>query len=316
MTLRMMSVRVALLAGVAALLLVGAARVGAGGNETATLCVERPISFNPLFRPSGCFTYEPIEGGFVVIGRALLDAQFLASGGTVEARVGDTTCGSTVIERPDGLFVLPIVDADSQAGCATAGVRLSFYLDSEQTQQTLAWPDGPTTNPEFLSLSAVNDAAWYWFERATEQPARPGTVVQAYTNGIVCGDAVVGDEDDALGVRVRPNMRGFLRLIVPAEGDRCGQDGALVEFRVDGLRAVTEVPWSAGVHRLDLLVQGDANCDFLVDSRDASFTLQVSAALIESVRCHGDADRDGDIDVFDARHILEFAAGLTNELPL
>jgi hypothetical protein len=64
------------------------------------------------------------------------------------------------------------------------------------------------------------------------------------------------------------------------------------------------------------MVQGDANCDFLVDSRDATLALQVTAALLSGVPCHADADRDGDIDVFDARHILEFAAAITNALPL
>lgn len=31
---------------------------------------------------------------------------------------------------------------------------------------------------------------------------------------------------------------------------------------------------------------------------------------------NGDADRDRDIDVLDVRQILEFAAGITNALPL
>jgi hypothetical protein len=214
------------------------------------------------------------------------------------------------------VFVLSIAGGDSQPGCATAGQRVDFYMYGAPAGQTLAWPSSPGQNPSFLSLSSVSQVAWYWFERAATPAPRVGMVVQAYINGTLCGETTVGGEDQALGAFNRPNLRGFIRLLVPPTNKSCAQDGALVEFRVNGLRAETALLWRPGVQRLNLLVQGDANCDFLVDSRDALLALQAEARLIASVPCHGDADRDGDIDVFDARHILEFAARITNALPL
>jgi hypothetical protein len=312
---RFMTMRFILLAGIVALALLGLSHVSANGDQT-TSCVDRPISFDPLFKPSGCFSYKPIDGGIVVIGRALLEFKFLEYGRAVEARVNGNMCGSVTIPGADGVFVLPVAGGDSQPGCATAGQRVDFYIYGALAGQTLVWPPTLGPNPSFLSLSSVSNVAWYWFERAAATPPHVGTTVEAYVNGTPCGETTIGGEAQALGAFNRPNIRGFLRLIVPPTNSDCAQDNALTEFRVNGLRAETALLWRPGVQRLNLLVQGDANCDFLVDSRDALLALQAEAGLIASVPCHGDADRDGDIDVFDARHILEFAAGVTSALPL
>jgi hypothetical protein len=84
---------------------------------------------------------------------------------------------------------------------------------------------------------------------------------------------------------------------------------------VGGLRGETVVPWEPNVQRINLMVQGDANCDFLVDARDATLDMQFAARLTETIVCHGDADHSGGTDAFDAQQVLQFAAGLTNELP-
>ncbi len=312
------SMRVLLLLALAGAGLFAGTRAGAEGDQTTTFCVDRPISFDPMFRPSGCFTYKPIAGGVVVIGHALLDFQYLTYGRAVEARVNGQTCGRTTIPGVDGVFVLPIAGGDSQPGCATAGQRLDFYIYDVQADQTLAWPATPGADPEFLPLTAVNNVSWFWFERASTPAPRVGTTVQALTSGALCSETTIGGEDEAIGTVNRPNIRGFSRLVVPSASVQpgCAQNSSLVEFTVGGLRAETALLWRPGVQRIDVLVQGDANCDFLVDPRDATLALQKYAALLASVPCHGDADRDGDIDVFDARHILEFAAGITNGLPL
>jgi hypothetical protein len=138
--------------------------------------------------------------------------------------------------------------------------------------------------------------------------------IEALTNGQLCSSTTLGDEADAFGVRNRQGLRGFMRLII-SPGGPCGAAGTDITFRVNGLRGATVRPYETGVQRINLLVQGDATCDFALDSRDATLILQVTSALSAAVRCHGDADLDGDVDAIDAHYILEYSAGLTEDLP-
>jgi hypothetical protein len=234
-------------------------------------------------------------------------------GTLIEAFLGDQVCGQT----PGGsYFELLVRGAGEQEGCAGPGDMVRFRIDGHEAAETLTWPEDPF-GFDILSLTAVDEQAWYWFERVSSPRPDVGMMVQAYIGGVMCAETTIGGEDEANGYFIPEGIRGFSRMVVSsAAGAACGQNGALVEFAVNGLRAETAVPWRPGVQRLDLVVQGDANCDFLVDARDALLALQVTAALIDDVPCHGDADRDRDIDVFDARHILEFDAGITNALPL
>ena len=62
---------------------------------------------------------------------------------------------------------------------------------------------------------------------------------------------------------------------------------------------------------------GDANCDGLVDSRDALVVLQLSAGLTDVLPCvqNADANGDGQINALDAAVILQYDAGLIHSLP-
>lgn len=62
---------------------------------------------------------------------------------------------------------------------------------------------------------------------------------------------------------------------------------------------------------------GDVNCDFTVNSIDATILLQLNAALIDSIPCSQNADANGDgaINSIDAQLILQFTAGLFPTLP-
>ena len=306
--------RTAAALGMAGLVLLGWSSARADGGQQ-TFCVDRPASFDPLFKPSGCFTYKPVEGGVTVIGHALLGSEYLGPGGSVEARVNGTSCGSTTVPGANGVFVLPMAGGNSQAGCATGGDRVDFYLDGVLADQTLDWPSAPGPNPRFLSLSAVNDVAWYWFDRVAIPAARIGTRVEALSNGALCGEAMIGGEEEALGTTRRPNERGFLRLIVSSTKASCGQAGSLVEFRIGGLAGETAVPWRPGVQRLDLQVQADADCSFSIDARDATLVLQHVAGFIASTPCSADANHDHAVNALDAQLILQYAAGLTGALP-
>ncbi len=77
----------------------------------------------------------------------------------------------------------------------------------------------------------------------------------------------------------------------------------------------TSMPTNTPTQRPSLL--GDVNCDISVDPVDATFLLQWAAGLIDELPCPdaGDADGDGETTVIDAAVILQFSAGLISSLP-
>ena len=62
---------------------------------------------------------------------------------------------------------------------------------------------------------------------------------------------------------------------------------------------------------------GDANCNGSVDSIDAALILQLTAGLVDSHPCQGNADVNdsGAVDSIDAALVLQFTAGLLPILP-
>ncbi|MCH8007635.1 MAG: hypothetical protein IIC91_02095 [Chloroflexi bacterium] len=62
---------------------------------------------------------------------------------------------------------------------------------------------------------------------------------------------------------------------------------------------------------------GDANCNGAVDSIDAALILQLTAGLVDSLPCQGNADVNdsGAVDSIDAALVLQFTAGLLPNLP-
>lgn len=72
-------------------------------------------------------------------------------------------------------------------------------------------------------------------------------------------------------------------------------------------------PWSSGYSSGQVLHQGDANCDQLVDARDALAVLHVAAAVLPIAPCaaeSGDVNCDGAVNTADAIDILIYTAGL------
>jgi hypothetical protein len=301
-------VAVALAAGVLALLQAEQVRAG-------FLCVKYSASFDPLFRGS-CYEFNNHEGAAHVAGYVIVDDEYAPDGTAVEAVSNGVVCGSDTF-GPARLDFYVLGKAEKE-GCGQPGELIEFRIDGTLAAQTIRYPELTNYFPYDLLLTVMPNHAWYWFERISVPAPKVGTKIEAVVAGTVCGEGTLGGEDDVGGFIVPPNIRGFSRLIVPRSDLQpgCAQNGSIVEFRVGGLRAETAVVWQPGVQRLDLLVQGDATCDFLVDPRDATLVLQHIARLVADVACHGDADRDHDLDAIDARHILEFAAGITTALPL
>jgi hypothetical protein len=284
-------------------------------KQQSGICIDPIGTFSPRAILGGCIPFETGKDQVLVIGRALLGNDYAPSGTQIQALAGDTLCGQGT---GGSKFTLLVLGAAEREGCAGSGESVRFVLDGQSAEETFVWPEN-SFGFAFLSLTAVDRHAWYWFERTSVSGPALDTVVQGFVAGQLCGKAMIRGEDDLIGFFfVPPGIRGFSRLIVPHSDLQpgCAENGSLVEFRVGGLRAETAVVWQSGVHRLDLLVQGDATCDFLVDPRDATLVLQHTARLVDDVACHGDADRDHDLDAIDARHILEFAAGITTALPL
>src|ERR1700730_4204233 len=72
-------------------------------------------------------------------------------------------------------------------------------------------------------------------------------------------------------------------------------------------------PWSSGNSSAQVLHQGDANCDQLVDARDALAVLHVAANVPPFAPCvaeAGDVNCDGAINPADAIDIVMYAVGL------
>jgi glucose/arabinose dehydrogenase len=72
-------------------------------------------------------------------------------------------------------------------------------------------------------------------------------------------------------------------------------------------------PWSSGNSSAQVLHQGDANCDQLVDARDALAVLHVAASVPPFAPCaaeSGDVNCDGAVNTTDAIDIMIYAVGL------
>ncbi len=305
-------------------------------NDYAALCPDRFFSFTPLSGPCQDFALprnaDPagpvlvnVESGMtveinfgtqpadvaVVTGVALLEDDWAPQGASIVAYVGGQECGATVSwGSPSGNnFIIEVLGAGERVGCAVPGDTVEFRVEGVPSAGGLEWM--PYTAASFPvqvhHLVAMQDYAWYWFESDVRSPLKNNVLVEALVDGTVCGEAEIE-------APVFADVLGFGRLIVPsAEIETgCGQLGADVTFRVDGVRSKGTVAWETGVQRIDLAVSGDANCDMTLNAIDATLLLQFVAGLVEDLACIHIADVSGDglVDSRDAMLILQFEAGL------
>lgn len=94
-----------------------------------------------------------------------------------------------------------------------------------------------------------------------------------------------------------------------------GEGPGLSSYRFQACRAVF-VPCPFGSH--SGTSPGDANCDGVIDARDAIMILQFSAKLFYYPGCKDAAELDGNpgITPRDALLVLQFIAGLIHDLPV
>src|SRR5450759_1692047 len=72
-------------------------------------------------------------------------------------------------------------------------------------------------------------------------------------------------------------------------------------------------PWSSGDSSAQVIHQGDANCDQLIDARDALAVLHVAANAPPFAPCaaeSGDVNCDGAVNASDAIDIMMYTVGL------
>jgi hypothetical protein len=288
-------------------------RPQASADDSDTwICWDPMSTFNPLGIAGGCFT---AKGGdsITLLGVAIVDDEYAPPGTPIEALVGDAVCGRGTGPR----FEMQILASSQQAGCAEVGDKVTFTIGGELATEHFIWPEFHYS-PWLFSLSAVDGHAWYWYERGSNDPPPAGMEVEAYVGDTLCGQATLSDHPPVLGLGELPGVRGFSRLVVPAASELagCGVPGATVSFRIAGGGTLRTYQWAAGVQRIDIAPIGDANCSLGVRADDAAFILQLAAELIYRVPCldGSDVNRDGDVNTIDASLVLQFVAGLIDEL--
>ncbi len=313
-------------------------------------CGEPEFSYDPLQRPScdqpvlpwNATSPNPVsvslDGGgavvdfgaepadvMVVMGDALLETGHAPMGTVITALVNGQECGTTtVVGGKYDDFSFSILGAGEREGCALPGDQVQFTVGGVLAGNSMRWkplfdPSRVIRSlnlelilPHFVDIVAMQDHAWYWFERSGDSPIPDGTLVQAMIDGVVCGEARV----ESLASE---SIAGFSQLLVASSDveEGCGREGSTVSFQVNGLRATTQMPWELRLRRLFLVVHGDPDCDFDVDALDAQFVLQGVAGLAGWLSC-GDPDAlpDGIMNSLDALLILQLDAGLIEQLPV
>lgn len=292
----------------------------AEAGEVPFLCIDPFGSFDPLALGGGCFPgVEPHVDAVSIIGRTILEDDYAPPGTVVESFVNGQECGVTTV--PDGsvfrTFELRVLGAGERAGCAGPGDLVEFRVGGVLAAETYSWipfssvseVSGPL---QIQHLVAMEEHAWYWFERRGGELPADTINVRSLVDGVECGGAGIRFARGGIAVV------GFSRLIVPSGEIQsgCGEPGATVSFVVSDVEAQNTVSWEPGLQRIDLALSGDVNCDFRLNSIDAALVLQFDAGLSTSLACQDAADVNGDgrINAVDAALILQFHAGLIDSL--
>lgn len=275
------------------------------------LCIDPESTFYPLVIGDCRFAPKDHTDALLIVGRVILEADYPPAGTIIEAISGGQMCGTTTTTGGRA-FDLLVLGAGEREGCAEPGQEVEFRVGGVTAGQRILWRE-ENTFPRFLSLSAIEQHAWYWTQRVGVDLPSEGTSVQAVVGSVVCGEADFSHDPGSFPFVIE-DIAGFSQLVVPSDSVQpgCGQPGEDVTFIVDGIEAWTSEPWEPGVHYIELAVPGDVNCNLAVQSIDANLILQLGAGLIEALACPSVADvsRDSQTNAIDAALVLQFVAGL------
>jgi len=324
-------------------LVAGSYTVQADPNEIRTECDETPFLFNPYVEdycievslpwiPTGqdALEVELSDGGSVqrnigarpadiavLGGIALLEDRRAPEGTLIEAvfngqecGVGQTTAATTGLN-----FVIDVLGAGERAGCPAPGDSLRFRVGGLSAPEVRFYEPFSSTlgggGLQTQPLTAIREHSWLWAERrATEHPP-PGTVLEALVDGVVCGEVEV----EYIG-----GEAGFSSLLVASDEliDGCGRDATEISFRTESLDGAITLPWEVDVREMEPRLFGDVNCNYGASAVDALLMLQVVSDLRTGFPCAEGADvsRSGATDVIDAALVLQFSAGMIQQLPV
>ena len=190
---------------------------------------------------------------FVATATVVVEDDYAPAGVLVESFVNGQECGTaTVPSHPR--VELHVLGAGEREGCAVDGDTIEFKVDGvtakiflwESVQADVTFTPGGSSSFTFV---AMEQHAWYWFERYGDDRPADGVLVQAVVDGVICGEATVVDDS-------QQESAGFWRLIVPSDTLQpgCGGTGESVSFLVDGVLSTTTIGWEPGIQEIDLMI--------------------------------------------------------------
>jgi len=175
-----------------------------------------------------------------------------SASGTLVAFIGGQECGKgeSGFTEDRGFFVVTLTAATAQPGCGVPGAVVSFTMNRQAVNETVAWKPG--VQDAVVAFSAGPAIAIYRGSfslvpgfKPLNPGSKPSLVVTPYIDGLACGDAV-----DA-GVNLLDHARWAYQVVVGPEELRpgCGHDGASVvlQLQVEGGPNIdlATVPWQA-----------------------------------------------------------------------
>jgi hypothetical protein len=212
----------------------------------ATTVEDEPTSVPDPVRhwPTASSDSEPMS----LAGEIYVDGR--PASGTLVAFIGGQECGKgqSGFAEDRGFFVVTVTVAAERAGCGVPGAVVSFTMNGQAVNETVAWKPG--VQDSAVALSAGPAIAIYRGSfslvpgfKSGLPGAKPSLVVTPYIDGLACGDAV-----DA-GVNLLDHARWVYQVVVDPEELRggCGRDGASVvlQLQVEGGPSIdlATAPW-------------------------------------------------------------------------
>ena len=122
---------------------------------------------------------------------------------------------------------------------------------------------------------------------------------------------VVADEGD-----ICPAVEGPFEMELPVHIGQlaAGRYALDVSFSLCGVASCSEIGIGGS---FDVVPVGDVNCDGAINAIDAALVLQYGAGLLEDLPCFAAADVNGDgsVNAIDSALILQYVAGLLGQFP-
>jgi hypothetical protein len=198
------------------------------------------------------FAVQLLDEAAVLYATIMINAQPAPEGMVVQALIGDTVCDEYTMgvgpasgrvgpgfpsHTPPSTIYLAVPSASEKEGCGTEGDTITFTIDGRPANETEPWYPGERVG---LTLTIGPPYAKYSGTVSVDGQVIHGELVRAYVGDTFCGGA------DGL-------MGNYWVIVPPAElRPGCGEDGAIVRFKVGVEEADQIAQWGVGSHELNL----------------------------------------------------------------